>query len=421
MMDQLTTPTFLGRQPILDKDSQLLAYELLFRGDPLIAGNAAHIVDPTQATASVIINTFGNLSTKEVLGPFRGFVNVGADFLFSELIEALPPEIIVLEILETVSATPEVIARCKQLKGLGFTLAIDDVINLASTSAELLTVADIIKVDVFEQNPTQLQEAVRQLRPFGKKLLAEKVETEEQFTLCKALGFDLFQGYFFAKPTIIPGKKLTASQQTLLRLLALVIEDAETVAIEQAFKQEPGLTINMLRLTNSVSNGLSTRITSLRHAITLLGRRQLQRWLQLLIFTSSPQTGANRAPLLQLAAMRGRLMELLAARVMPNNREFADQSFMTGIISMMPALLQMPIEEILAQLPVSPRVRAALEEHTGTQGMLLSLAEQTDAQQDEIIEGLLRKLPNLAPKALSTDLANALGWANNLLTESSNR
>jgi EAL and modified HD-GYP domain-containing signal transduction protein len=234
------------------------------------------------------------------------------------------------------------------------------------------------------------------------------------------LGFDLFQGYFFAKPTIIAGKKLNPSQLTLMRLLGLLMEDADTGKVEQAFKLEPGLTINMLRLTNSVGSGMAARITSLRHAITVLGRRQLQRWVQLLIYTN-PQGGVQTVnPLLQLAATRGHLMELLAERLQPKNREFADHAFMVGIMSLMPALLGVEITEILDQLPVVPRVKQALTAYGGQHGELLRLIEATEQTDPAATEEALRQLSGaylLNAQFISTCISQALAWANTLGTE----
>lgn len=413
MPDTQCSQIFLGRQPILGREQQLLAYELLFREGPIFTSNRAEIIDPSQATATVIANAFTELSANETLGPYRGYINVDQEFLFNDLIEALPPKVVVLEILETVIPTPEVIARCRQLCEKGFSLAIDDVIEVDEAYRPLLEMAEIIKVDVLGLDAARLTELVRQLKPFGKKLLAEKVESAEQVNLCKALGFELFQGYYFAKPAIIVGKKLNPSQIALLRLLGLVMQDAETSEIENAFKVEPGLTVNLLRLTNSVGSGLTTRITSLRHAITILGRRQLQRWLQLLIYTN-PKGGRSDNPLLQLAATRGRMMELLAERVTPRNREFADQGFMVGIMSLMPALLGVAIEEILAQLPVAPRVQMALVDRTGLHGQLLQVVEATEQTDPAILEEALQRVPGIGLEFLEECLTQALFWANNL-------
>ena len=426
--EALDQQVFLGRQPILDRGQQLLAYELLFRNGQIATGNRAEILDARHATASVIANAFTEFSISDALGPYRAFINVDREFLFSDLIEVLPKEMVVLEILESVDPTPDVLERCQQLCARGFSLAVDDVIEASEAYLQLLKFAEIIKVDVLNTEPATLPALIAQLRPLGKKLLAEKIETREQMTLCLNLGFDLFQGYFFARPTIIAGKKLNPSQLALLRLLGLLMADAETSEVEDAFKQEPGLTINMLRLTNSVSSGLSSRITSLRHAITILGRRQLQRWVQLLIYTDPGGEARTANPLLQLAATRGRLMELLAERVQPKNREFSDQAFMVGIMSLMPALLGVAMQEILAQLPVTPRVKQALDEcgnqcddqHGGQLGELLRLVEATEQTDPLATEEALRQLSGshlLNVRQLGDCLAHALIWANNLGTD----
>ncbi|MDR2613946.1 MAG: EAL domain-containing protein [Candidatus Accumulibacter sp.] len=411
--DTYSSPVFLGRQPILGREQQLLAYELLFRGGPLIADNQARVDDPTQATATVITNTFTGLSINEALGAYQGFINVDQQFLFSDLAEALPPALIVLEILETVPPTPEVIERCRQLRDMGFSLAMDDVVKLDEAYRPLFELAEIIKVDVLNVDAGQLAALVAELKPFGKKLLAEKVESAEQVEECKRLGFDLFQGYYFAKPTIIVGKKLEPSQAALLRLLGLVMQDAETSDLENAFKLDPSLTVNMLRLTNSVGNGLAMRITSLRHAIALLGRTQLRRWLQLLIYTGKGHRGIDN-PLLPLAATRGRLLELLVERLRPHDRKYLDQGFLVGIMSLMPALLDIPMKEILAQLPVAPSVSQALLEEDGLLGRLLRLALATEQTEAQVIEDALRQVPGITVEFLEDALRKACQWANNL-------
>lgn len=414
MTEHPSTQLFLGRQPILGREQQLFAYELLFRDEHANPGNQAEILDPTQATATVIANAFTELATNEVLGPYRAFINVDRELLFSDLIEALPPKLTALEINESIEPTDEVIARCAHLRGLGILLAVNDVGSTDAAHGALLSLVDVIKVNIKRFDDAALAQLFALLKPFGKTLLAEKVETVAQFELCQSLGFDLFQGYYFARPTIIVGKRLNPSQLALVRLLAMVMEDAETSALENAFKTEPGLTVNMLRLTNSVSSGLSTRITSLRHAITILGRRQLQRWLQLLIYTN-PKGGTQGVdPLLQLAATRGRLMELLSERVQPRNREFADQAFMVGIMSLMPALLGMAMADILVQLPVVPKVKQALVEYGGQHGHLLQLVESTEQADSEPREFELGEASGISAEFLDSCLAQALAWANNL-------
>ena len=413
MPDTQCSQIFLGRQPILGREQQLLAYELLFREGPIFTSNRADIIDPSQATATVIANAFTELSANETLGPYRGYINVDQQFLFSDLIEVLPPALVVLEILESVQPTPEVVARCRELRGKGFTLAIDDVVDVGEAYRPLFELAEIIKVDILDVDAGRLAALVGQLKPFGKKLLAEKVESAEQVEQCKRLGFELFQGYYFAKPTIIAGKKLDHSQLSLMKLMGLLLGDADTAELEAALKPEPGLTVNLLRMTNSVGAGCSETITSLRHAITVLGRRQLQRWLQILVFASGSQAGSTN-PLLMMAATRGRLMELLAGELRSGDAAFSDQAFMVGIMSLMPALVGQPIADIVAPLGLSAPVRDALCEQAGALGQLLQVAEASEGGDLSLLGDRLAALPGLGPKALNRAQTQALQWANSI-------
>ena len=399
---------FIGRQPILDRERQLYAYELLFRRG---TQNSAEVTDDLAATATVLSHVFSELGLEAALGPYLGFVNLDARMLASDALELLPKEKFVLEVLETVDITPEVVRRCRELKDKGFTLALDDFVAFEEKHKPLLDLAGIVKVDLMGMEAGALERTVRALRPWKVKLLAEKVDDEAQVRVCRDLGFELFQGYYFAKPTIIAGKKLSHSELALIRLLGLILDDADTPLIEDIFKQEPGLSLNLMRLTNSAAAGLRQKITSLRHAITVLGRRQLQRWLQLLLFTNPAGGGAN--PLLQVAATRGRFLELVAGD-MGTSRDFEDRAFMTGIMSLMPALLHVPIGEIIATLNVAPDVRAALENRAGVLGRMLLLAEKQEEGDMDACFALVAELPGLDNERVNAILAQALAWANNI-------
>lgn len=406
---------FIGRQPILDRYQRLYAYELLFRRG---TQNSAEVTDDLAATATVLSHVFSELGLETALGPYLGFVNLDARMLASDALELLPKEKFVLEVLETVELTPAVVARCRELKDKGYTLALDDFVAFEEKHAPILELADIVKVDLMGMDAAALEKTVKALRPWKVKLLAEKVDDEAQVKICSDLGFELFQGYYFAKPTIIAGKKLSQSELSLIRLLSLILDDAETPQIEDIFKQEPGLTLNLMRLTNSAASGLRQKITSLRHAITVLGRRQLQRWLQLLLYTNPSGGGAN--PLLQVAATRGRFMELLAGDMMGASPDFEDRAFMTGIMSLMPALLHVPIDEVMASLHVAPDVREALESRSDILGKLLLLAEKQEESDMASCFALTAELQGLDNERVNALLAQALAWANSIGQEGAN-
>ena len=428
-MPDASSQDFIGRQPILDRQQQLFAYELLFRdGNDAQQGNGARVVDGDLATATVISNAFGQLPLADALGPYQGFIKVDSGLLCSDLINALPPRSVVLEIVENVAATPRIVARCAQLHAAGFTFALRWREPSSQAAGALHELASFIKVDTSRYGAPHLRQIVDELAPLNKMLLAEKVESHAQMQCCHELGFDLFQGYYFARPTVIRGKHLHPSELALLRLLGLLSQDADDEAVEAAIRQAPLLTVNLLRLINSAASGMTTRVTSLHHAITLLGRRQLLRWLQLLLYSSVPQPRESVNPLLQLAATRGRLMELMVAHIDDaplRSHDGVDQAYMVGILSLMPTLFACSMPELLAQLPVAAAVEAALCEHAGTLGALLALVEALEAPaatadpaaHGNPLQAIMRRLPGIDPGVANTCLAAALGWANNLARE----
>ncbi len=401
-----TRDIFLGRQPILDRDQRIVAYELLFR-----TANTASVTvtDDMQATASVILHAFSEMGVQTVLGTQLGFINVSADMLLSDLVELLPREQVVLELLETIIVTDAVVERCRVLKQQGFTLALDDFV-FADSHRPLLALVDIVKVDLLQHDRSQLQVAVNQLKPWPVKLLAEKVDSAEQAAYCHSLGFDLFQGYYFARPSVLTSKRADPSQLALIRLLGLVLSDADTQQVEQVFKQHPSLTYNLMRLVNSVASGVRCNITSVSQAIMVLGRKQLQRWLQLLLFTL--QAGAPYpSPLLLLAATRGKMMELLAMK-QQRNADYCDEAFMAGILSLIETLIDKPLADIVGELNLGERLAAALLRREGEMGRLLQLVESVEQPDLNHTLALLAQSEALSLSDLTTAEIDAMSWAN---------
>jgi EAL and modified HD-GYP domain-containing signal transduction protein len=399
---------FLGRQPILDRHQNIVAYELLFRAGHTAGAN---IHDDMHATAHVITRAFTELGLSAVLGNHPGFINVHGELLLSDLLELLPRDKVVIELLETIEVTPQIIERCRQLKAMGFTLALDDYTSDDPQFEALLGLVDVIKIDYPLVDKARLPEIVRRLKRWPVKLLAEKIDDHAQAELCLNLGFDLFQGYFYAKPVILTGKRADPSRLALLRLLGLVLGDAEAKEIELVFKHDPSLSYKLLQLVNSVATGLPQKIDSLRHAIVILGQRQLQRWLQLLMFV--PNDGQTGNPLLQLAATRGKLMELLAQAQAEGDRNYQDRAFISGILSLLDTLLGLPMEEITGQINLAPDVRQALLERKGALGELLDLTESIELGDFDAAYTLLANA-GLEPADLLQAQMTAMNWANDL-------
>lgn len=213
--------------------------------------------------------------------------------------------------------------------------------------------------------------------------MAEKVENHSEYRTCLDIGFDYFQGYYFAKPSVLASRKLSPSQTTVLDLVNLVASDADNAEIESVVKREVTIGLNLLRLVNTPAVGAGRRIESISQALTLLGRRQLQRWLQILLYAEPDVRGHSQSPLLLLATTRARLMELLAQRLRPGQKNVADVAFTVGMMSLMDTLFCIPMMDIVEQIPVIDEVRAALLQRSGFFGELLKLAESIERMDDE--------------------------------------
>lgn len=408
-----TTEIFLGRQPILDRDQRVVAFELLFRSGRT---QAAGVTDDMQATASVIQHAFSEMGAQAVLGHHLGFINVNAEMLLSDLVEILPREQVVLELLETVTVTDAVVARCHALKQMGYRIALDDFV-FDDSYRPLLALADIVKIDLMQHTDDALRALVGQLRQWPVKLLAEKIDSHEQADFCRALGFELFQGYYFAKPAVLSVKRANPAQLALLELLDLVLADADTAEIERVFKQNANLTYNLLRLVNSAGGGAVRKIETVSQALMLLGRKQLQRWLQLLVFTLQEGT-PYPSPLLLMAAARGRMMELLAQR-RGGDAALRDQAFMAGIFSLIENVIGKPLAEILQDLNLGDTMNAALLRREGTLGALLDLVESVEQQDLGHTLTLLDAAGGLSLSDLTVAEIEAMVWTHQIADESS--
>jgi c-di-GMP phosphodiesterase len=396
---------FLARQPILNRSQRLVAYELLYRNAEV---HEARVTDGTHATASVIAHA-SELGMEQVVGDQLAFVNVDTTGLMSDFIHFLPNDKVILEVLESVEPTPDVLKRVQELKQAGYKFALDDVAGESDAVTALRPLMDVIKVDIKQIERGSLPALARNLRNPNQKLLAEKVETVEEFRECMDLGFEYFQGYYFARPVILSGKKITPSQLSIMHLLDLLNQDADQREVERSVKHDPLISLNLLRLVNTPAVGARFRINSVGHALIVLGRRQLQRWLQILLYVKGSEFDS---PLLQIATTRGKTMELVMGHVRPSERVAADIGFTVGIMSLMDALFSVRMGEILDSVNVLDEVRDALLHREGDYGDVLRLIELIErAQEGRELTGILHKL-DLAPSALYALQREAFEWVN---------
>ncbi len=366
---------YLGRQPILDRNGALNAYELLFRAG---THNRADVTDDALATAQVVSRTIGNLGVPAVLGPHRGYVNISRELLFDDIVHLLPPQRFVLEILEHVRFDASMLKRVSELREEGFLIALDDVTERSENLLAALPHADIVKIDLLQVDRAALPALAAALKAAGKTLIAEKVETRQDFEFARALGFDLFQGYYFARPQVLRAPHARSSRHALLRLLALVANDVGVAELETELRGHPGVVVQLLRLVNSSAYWHDRPIASLREAVLAAGTRQIARWAQLLLYASGCDLPWSSDPLVQLAGTRSHFMELAARRLWPNNAEFADAAFMTGIFSLVHVLVGSTPARTLERLGLARPIRDAVDGNHGALGTLLLIAQAAE-------------------------------------------
>lgn len=400
---------FLGRQPILDAAHAIIGYELLFRAHA--DDESAHFDSAASATAQVICTAFTEFGIAAALRHLKAFINVDARFLDSDAVEMLPADQLVLEVPpQSDEATLE---RCRDLHLRGYEFAVGLDPRRPLPAATLLDLCSYIKIDVANATTDRVSALAENLTRHARKLLAAKVETAEQAEWCVRQGFQYFQGYYFARPVIEEGRKLDPTTQGLLRIVNLVSGDVETRDIENAFKGDPALTMNLLRVVNSAAMGLRSPVGSIAQAITLLGRRQLLRWLHLLLFRGSGGSLAGN-PLMLHAAMRGRMIELLVQRRHPGEHALLDSAFIVGVMSLMPAALRLPMREVLAQIALSPEVAEAVGDYGGPLGQLLLLIEYYDDNNILGCELTLERIGEINQHILNTCLTEVLAWIQDL-------
>ena len=346
---------FIGRQAILDQKKNVYAYEILFRSglknafDPSLDGNVA--------TQSVMVNTMLDFGMKKLVSDKKAFINFTEKNLLNRAPQLLPADSIVVEILETVQPTPAILEAVQELKDEGYKIALDDFVLLPGYEP-LIDMADIIKVDFRITEDPEERKRLREILPGHVRLLAEKIETEEEFHEALEYGYVLFQGYFFCKPVVLHKKKLTSNALSQIRLLKEVNrQDFDFSAIINVISSDTNLVHKLLTYINSVGIGLTYHISNLRQAAVLLGSGGMRRWVTLI----SLQTFSEDKPpeLFTISLLRAKFCELIAHEIKRPDLT-PDTGFLLGMFSLLDVLLSQPMEEVLKEVGLSSELNAAL-------------------------------------------------------------
>lgn len=346
---------YIARQPIFDRQMGLYGYELLYRQSK---NNFFEGTDDNAATAALLDTSFLVIGFNELTDGTKGFINFPGKLLREGVPLLLPAEKVVVEILERVETTPEIVEACRQLKARGCVLALDDFIleDAEKGWAPLLALADIVKIE-FPHYDEGLQNAF--IKKYGKKVtfLAEKVETAEQYKRALQIGYQLFQGYFFSKPVLLGAKDIGALDTDLLRILRLLQEESPDLqAVAEIIENDIGLSYKLLKMANSVYYGAKYKVTSIRQALMFLGTEELSQWVQLMLVSGVRKPENDE--LLKDSIVRGRMLSLMAGRL--NRPDKKSKSFMVGIFSELDDILGESMSSIVQGLPLDDESRDAL-------------------------------------------------------------
>lgn len=343
---------------------RLFAYELLYRDADQ---RSACAIGGDSATSQVIVNTFLEIGFENLVGDNYAFLNLTRNFLVHNDLKILSPEHVVLEVLEDVAMDEQLLASLKDFSKRGFLIALDDFIYREELTP-LVSAADIIKIDVMDLGKKRVLEDVSRLRDCKARLLAEKVETKEDYHYCRDLGFDYFQGYFFARPSLVTSRSLPANKAAVLQLLSRINDECAAIDdVATLISQDPSLSLKFLRGVNSPLNRRTSKVESIAQAVTLLGLDQVRNWASLMAMAD---VDGAPAELLTTLLVRARLCQSIGASLgLPN-----DSCFTVGLFSGLDAVMDMSMKDLLENLPLSEDVNGALLYNSGSYAATLELA-----------------------------------------------
>jgi c-di-GMP-related signal transduction protein len=399
---------FMARQPIFGADGKVAGYELLYRRNGTV--RQAGPGDKSRMSSEVIVQSFLELGLERLTGGSRAFVNFGREMMLSRAWELLDPDAVVIELLENVFPDEEIVLACEDLRQAGYLLALDDFV-VGGFQEPLLPLASIVKLDVLDQTPEAVAAMAHRLRAYDAQLLAERVETARIYTAAKEAGFSLFQGHFFSRPETIAHSGRTVEVLRLIPLLNMLLDDSvsdgEVAAIFQA---DPSLSYKLLRIVSSASY-FQRGVQSIQHAIQMIGRQALHRWLTLLLASSLAKGNSFANEVVQTSLARAHLLEMLARE----NRTDAGSMALLGMFSNMDTLLQLTMSELLERVSLAPEIRRSLLRHPGAPYLRwLQIVEAYELGSWEQVSAYAAEL-GLPGDAIARLYPDAVQWASSTL------
>ena len=360
---------FVARQAILNRNQNVVAYELLFRDSP---ENCFPGVSDGQATARLIMENQLNLGTRHITSGKKALINIGPESLKLDLCEFLPCKDVVIELLETIEPTDDTYELCRKLFHSNYKLALDDFVYSPQWE-RFLKLVNLIKFDIRLTPLDEIPLVVNKLKKHENiKLLAEKIETDEEYKLARQMGFDYFQGYYFARPAMIEQKDIHYNYGLVIAIYSEVMKpDPDVKVITGLFELDAALAYKLLRLLNSGVFPLQSQISSLKQALVYLGQARLKKFVSLIVTAHTART--KPIELMQMCVIRARFCELIASKVA---KQVQGEAFLTGLFSLLDAILDKPMDLLVDKLPFPHEIKVAL---TGEKNDLYYILETVKA------------------------------------------
>ncbi len=400
--------SFIARQPILDLNKNVVAYELLFRNGE---SNCFPNIDPDQATSNILSNNHLTLGVDNITNDLPAYINFHSNALINNFPSFLDPNEVVIEILEDVPATDALLSACKLLSEKGYVLALDDH-DFDPKWRRFFPYISLIKIDILQHSMLNISKFIRTIDNSQMTLLAEKVETAEQFEQVKLLEFTLFQGYFFARPEMLKQKKITSTKQNILELIGHASsEKLDFNTMGEIFSSDPGLTYKLLRFINNPCYGRSQEITSLKHALIYIGDIELKKFIALLALADLNQDKPTE--IIRLSLIRAKFCEQIS--LLQKNQENPPKAFLTGILSLIDGILDHALETVLAMLPIHPDIKQALIAKNNYLSQYLNLARNIEMGHWKKSDVLIKQLA-LTHEQCFTAHTKAIAWADEMLS-----
>ena len=359
--------TFIARQPIFDRNNEVVAYELLFRNGH---NNFYNNSNGDEATLNVIANSFYAFDFKGIIDNKKAFINFTEELIKEEIATILPSEYVVIEILENIEPSEEFISSCKRLKEKEFIIALDD-FTFDIRYIKLVQLADIIKIDFKITKGVERKKVFELLRINSKlKFLAEKVENKEEYHEALKLGYTYFQGYYFSKPNILSTQNIPANKDTRLKILKLINkDDFDFNHLEALIIKDLGLSYKLTKLINSSAYGIKNKVSTIKHAITLLGKKEIIKWLYIVLLNDLKESDIDEV--VKVSLQRAKMCESICD--MSIYKEKINSAYMVGLFSVMDAILNCSIEIIIKELYLSNEIKEGLIEQNSPLNKVLKL------------------------------------------------